>query len=202
MYTVGLDVDKNNLSIVFTEKILLYAGNFYFSTPLTFIVLGKMYLIHFVELSAGNFSSIIKTFFHGFVEKLVKNKLNMSKISDHISKHQTLKEEEFGFFLAGLIDGNGIFYKKQLVIVFSIKDVSLVYNIKKRIGYGHVYKIDKKTKLLYICNNIKGLYYILSLINGKIVTNCIYKQLIEHNYYELLNFNLLPPLKKLKFNNH
>lgn len=202
MYTVGLDVDKYNLSIVFTGKILLYAGKFYISTPLTFIVLGKRYLIHFLELSAGNFSSRINTFFHVFVGKLVKNTLNMPRISDHISEHHTLREEEFGFFLAGLIDGNGIFYKKQLEIVFSIKDVSLVYNIKKHIGYGHVHKIDKKTKLLYICNNIKGLYYILSLINGKIVTNCIYKQLIEHNYYELSEFNFLPPLKKIKFNNH
>ena len=40
MYTVGLDVD----SFVFTEKILLYAGNSCINSPLVFIALGTIYL--------------------------------------------------------------------------------------------------------------------------------------------------------------
>ena len=39
MFAVGLDVDQS----VFTEKILLYAGNFAISSPLVFIALGKIY---------------------------------------------------------------------------------------------------------------------------------------------------------------
>lgn len=49
MYTVGLDVDK----LVFTEKILLYAGNSSINSPLIFIMLGIIYL--FKRQSAGNF---------------------------------------------------------------------------------------------------------------------------------------------------
>ena len=48
MYTVGLDVDK----LVFTEKILLYAGNSSINSPLIFIMLGIIYL--FKRQSAGN----------------------------------------------------------------------------------------------------------------------------------------------------
>ena len=51
MYTVGLDVDK----LVFTVKILLYAGNSWLSNPLVFITLGKIYLF-FTGQSAVNFS--------------------------------------------------------------------------------------------------------------------------------------------------
>ena len=52
MYTVGLDVDK----LVFTEKILLYAGNSSINSPLIFIMLGIIYL--FKRQSAGNIKYI------------------------------------------------------------------------------------------------------------------------------------------------
>lgn len=58
MYSVGLDVDK----IVFTEKILLYAGNFCISSPLILAMLGKIYLEqnYLPEQSAGNCSFSMK----------------------------------------------------------------------------------------------------------------------------------------------
>ena len=53
MYSVGLDVD----TLVFTGKILLYAGNFCISSPLVFFALGTIYLLQYYlpEQSAGNF---------------------------------------------------------------------------------------------------------------------------------------------------
>ena len=58
MYSVGLDVDK--YKIVFTGKILLYAGNSCISSPLVFITLGKLYfsLKQYIlpGQSAGNLS--------------------------------------------------------------------------------------------------------------------------------------------------
>ena len=53
MFTVGLDVDN----LVFTEKILLYAGNSCISSPLAFIALGTICLskYYLTGLSAGNF---------------------------------------------------------------------------------------------------------------------------------------------------
>lgn len=50
MFSVGLDVDK----LVFTRKILLYAGNSYINSPLVLITLGTIYLFYKGQ-SAGNF---------------------------------------------------------------------------------------------------------------------------------------------------
>jgi len=46
------------------------------------------------------------------------------------------------------------------------------------------------------------LLIILSLINGKLVSNYKYDQLIKHNYSEHLNLSILPPLKKLILDNY
>lgn len=63
-------------------------------------------------------------------------------------------------------------------IIFSENDISLAYFIKKRIGHGNIYKIKNKKAVRYICKNEKGLFIILSLINGKLVSNSKYEQLI------------------------
>jgi len=78
----------------------------------------------------------------------------------------------------------------------------LAYFIKNRIGYGNVYKIKEKKAVKYICKHMKGLFYILSLINGKLVGNHKYEQLILHNYNEDFNIDILPPVKKLSLDNY
>ena len=196
MYTVGLDVDK----LVFTVKILLYAGNSWLSNPLVFITLGKIYL-YFTGQSAGNFSFSTKA------KAVTKNTYNkyyeLPKISEHVPLHNNnLNVEEFGYFLAGLIEGDGWFGKKELHIIFSDNDISLAYLIKKRIGHGNVYKIKDKKAVRYICKNKEGLFIILSLINGKFVSNSKYEQLIKHNYSEDFNINILPPLNYLSLDNY
>jgi len=112
MYTVGLDVDK----LVFTEKILLYAGNSWLSNPLVFIAFGKIYL-YFTRQSAGNFSFSTKA------QAVTKNTYikyqELPKISEHVPKHNNFNDENFGYFLAGLIEGDGWFGKKELHIIFS-----------------------------------------------------------------------------------
>ena len=87
-----------------------------------------------------------------------------------------------GPYLAGLIEGDGWFDKKQLHIIFSEYDTSLAYYLKKRIGYGIVYKIKEKKAVRYTCKHTKGLVYILTLINGKLVSKYKYQQLIFHNF--------------------
>ena len=55
------------------------------------------------------------------------------------TKHKSdFTDNEFGQFLAGLIEGDGWFGNKQLHIIFSIDDSPLAYLIKKRIGHGNV----------------------------------------------------------------
>jgi hypothetical protein len=197
MFAVGMDVDK----FVFTVKILLYAGNSWLSGPLVLIALGKIYL-YLTRQSAGNFF-----FFSIMAKAATKNTYNkyfeLPKISEHVPIHNNnLNDQEFGYFLAGLIEGDGWFGKKELHVIFSENDASLAYLIKKRIGYGNIYNIKNKRAIRYICKNKQGLATILSLINGKFVSNFKYNQLIKHNYSEDFNINILPPLNSLSLENY
>ena len=198
MYTVGLDVDKYNL--VFTTKILLYAGNSFINNSLVLSTNETIYLLlNYLEgQSAGNFS------FSTRATAVTNNTYNkLPKISEHRPKlKKNLSDEELGYFLAGLIEGAGSFEKKELHIVFTEKDVYLAYYLKSCIGYGNICKIKEKKAVRYTCKHMKGLFYILSLINGKLIGNYKYEQLILHNYSEDFNINILPPLKKLSMNNH
>lgn len=202
MYTVGLDVDK----FVFTKKILLYAGNSWLSIPLIFIMLGTIYLTQSV-LTVLLRQSARKFKFSTKAKAVTKNTYNkytdIPSISEHKGKHKSnLTRDDLGYFLAGLIEGNGWFGKKELHIIFAECDVSLAYYIKKQIGYGNVYKIKNKKAVRYICKNIKGLSIILYLINGKLVSFSKYEQLIKHKYSEEFNIVILPPLKVLSLDNY
>lgn len=133
----------------------------------------------------------------------------LNKISEHVPKHKSdFTDNEFGHFLAGLIEGDGWFGNKELHIFFSIDDSSLAYLIKKRIGHGNIYKIKNKKAVRYICKNQKGLSIILSLINGKLISHYKYEQLTasvnssSHKYSEYFNIKILPPLKNLSLNNY
>lgn len=199
MYTVGLDVD----TFVSTKKILLYAGNSIKSNPLVFITLGTIYLLqnYLLGQPAGNFS------FSSTATAITKNTYNkytnLPKIPEHVPLHKReLNDEELGYYLAGLIEGDGWFGKKELHIIFAESDVSLAYYLKKRVGHGNVYKIKNKKAVRYICKNQKGLSIILSLINGKFVSKYKYEQLIKHNYNEYLNIEILPPLNLLSLDNY
>jgi hypothetical protein len=214
MFSVGMDVDK----LVFTfwqyasltqaeaDKNLLFAENFCYiaSNPLIFIMLGKIFLLssNATEQSAGNFSfSTQPSGATASTKNTYNNYTKLPLISKHVSKHKSkLTLGELGYFLAGLIEGGGWFGKKELHIIFSEKDISLAYFIKKQIGYGNVYKIKNKKAVRYICKNEKGLFNILSLINGKLVTK--YDQLIKHNYSKMFNYTLLPPSNIITLDNY
>lgn len=199
MYTVGLDVDK----LVSNIKILLYAGNSWINSPLVLITIGIIYLLHYYMAgqSAGNFNFSTKA---TAVAKNTYNKYTeLVNISEHVPKHNSdFSDNELGHFLAGLIEGDGWFGKKELHIIFSENDISLAYFIKKCIGYGNVYKIKNKKAIRYICKDQKGLSIILSLINGKLVSHHKYEQLINQGYSEKFKIKILSPLKKISLDNY
>jgi hypothetical protein len=173
------------------EKILLFAGNFSLSSPLLLTRLGKIYLIPSKQ-SAGNFS--ISTKATAGSNNTYNSYLSLPKISEHVPKHRSnLSDLDFGYFLAGLIEGAGWFCFNQLHIIFSNRDISLAYLIKKRIGYGNVYNMKDKKAVRYVCKHKKGLELILSLINGKLLSSGKYDQLIKHNYPNIIKLSILPP---------
>jgi LAGLIDADG endonuclease len=94
-------------------------------------------------------------------------------ISIHVSTHlKPVNDDQFGHYLAGLIDGDGHFSnQQQLIIVFNSSDVSLAYYIKKQLGFGIIRKVKDKKVFILIVGSKKGLERVISLINGKIKIN-------------------------------
>ena len=114
---------------------------------------------------------------------------NVKPISVHTPKHlKPINDDQFGHYLAGLIDGDGHFSsKQQLVIVFYSLDVSLAYYIKARLGFGNVRKVKDKNAYLLIISSRKGLEKVINLINGQIRTeskfNQITSNILNHDNY-------------------
>lgn len=122
---------------------------------------------------------------------------NIKPISIHIPKHlKPTNDNQFGHYLAGLIDGNGHFSsKQQLVIVFNSLDASLVYYIKKRLGFGNVKKVKTKNAYILVISSKEGLEKVITLINGKIRTENKLDQIINN----ILNHERYKEFKE-KFN--
>lgn len=116
-------------------------------------------------------------------------------ISEHVPTHlKPLNDEQFGHYLAGLIDGDGHFSKKQqLVIVFNYLDASLAYFIKKQLGHGRIYKVKNKNAFILVISTKKGIEKVINLINGKIRTDNKYNQIIN---------NILNNSKFIELNNN
>jgi hypothetical protein len=114
-------------------------------------------------------------------ETVVKTE-NVKFISVHVPKHnKPVNDDQFGHYLAGLIDGDGHFSsKQQLIIVFHSLDVSLAYYIKDRLGFGNVRKVKDKNAFLLIIAAKKGIEKVINLINGKIRTVNKFNQIINN----------------------
>ena len=92
------------------------------------------------------------------------------KIPVKAPKHtKPLDDNDFGHYLAGLIDGDGHFSKApQLVIVFNKEDEFLANYIKNRLGHGNVYPVENKEAVIFVVADAAGLRKVIKLINGKI----------------------------------
>ncbi len=114
-------------------------------------------------------------------------------VSNHVPKHKKPAcDDEFGAYLAGLIEGDGYINKKviNISIAFHQLDLPLAYYIKKRIGFGVVNKVKDKNAFLYRAN-LEGSIVIAKLINGKLRTAKI------DNFYcllELINKRIPTPI--------
>ena len=96
-------------------------------------------------------------------------------------------------YLAGLIEGDGHFSsQQQLIIVFHSLDVSLAYYIKKMLGYGSVKKVKDKNAFILVISAKKGIEKVIHLINGKLITDNKYNQIIQN----ILNHRSYADFKK------
>ena len=101
-----------------------------------------------------------------------KNKIKIKiKIKTHLKSKKPITNKDFGFYLAGLIDGDGhISLQRQIIITFSSADVKLAYYIKSRLKCGNVRKVKDKNAYIYVISNQQGLLDVLHLINDKLRT--------------------------------
>lgn len=101
--------------------------------------------------------------------------------------HKPQTKEEFGYFLAGLIDGDGHINKLgYIIIVFAASNISVAYYIKKIIDHGSIKMITKKQAYTYVCSHSLGITKIRHLICNKLIIPEKIKQ-----------FNSRPPKRTL-----
>lgn len=139
--------------------------------------------------TAGNIFNIKNGTSETLCNETVVNTENVKSISVHVPEHlRPVSDDQFGHYLAGLIDGDGHFSsKQQLVIVFHSLDAPLAYYIKERLGFGNVKKVKDKNAFLLVIAARKGLEKVINLINGKIRTenkfNQITNNILNHDNY-------------------
>jgi LAGLIDADG endonuclease/Cytochrome C and Quinol oxidase polypeptide I len=117
--------------------------------------------------------------------------LNIKKVPLHVPQiHKPLNDEDFGHYLAGLIDGDGNIGLRNIVIAFNINDISLAYYIKRRLEYGNIVKIKGKNAVVLNITKAEGRLKVLNLINGKLRT-----------INKLNQIKKISPTNKVKFDN-
>lgn len=201
--------------------IWLFAGNFIKeqSPPAEYFksVVGKIFSFNLVysvlklfrlndEQSADNFlvldNSKDEVVFNikSIKENFISDDL---KISDHLKKHKKPEtSKELGYYLAGLIEGDGYIGDSRIEIAFHLDDTSSAYYIKKRIGYGSVLFLKGKNSVRYVLRHTVGLEKVFTLINGKLLSSPKRDQLIKHKYNEKYNKAILPVANFDLLSNH
>lgn len=135
-----------------------------------------------------------------FDSQLISNDLF---ISDHLRKHtKPDTDEEFGYYLAGLIEGDGYLGDRRIEIAFHIDDISSAYYIKKIIGYGSVLFLKGKNSVRYVLRHGVGLKKVFLLINGKLLGQPKIDQLIKRKYDEIYGKSILPKASFDLLTNH
>jgi hypothetical protein len=157
--------------------------------------------------SAGNILYINNGTSETLRDGVVVNLENVRRVSDHVPKHlKPLNNEQLGYYLAGLVDGDGHFSKaQQLVIVFSSPDAFLAYYLKEKLGYGNVKKVKDKNAYLLIISNKEGMLQVINLINGKLRTKQRFDQVVNNvlNHTKYTDQNIHFTLDSSKdFDNH
>ena len=119
---------------------------------------------------------------------------NKNVISEHAPKaKKPLTNLELGFFLAGIIDGNGHFSKKgYLAIVFHEKDISVAYYLKKALKQGYIRKVKNKRAYSFVCQAFET---VNALILDKLKRP---RKIKQFNHYSMSKVKHRSPFKDTK----
>ena len=189
MYAVGLDVDTSRVSFLNVSLVIiiwLYAGNFLFVCP--DFVDGK---IKQICTNTDNIGT--KKQSAGNLQVTENGEMSENeKISEHTKHNKPKSDEDLGYYLSGLIEGDGHLSRRGFEIIFHEKDVQNAYYIKNIIGYGSISKVKNKKAYKLSITNQAGRRKVWSLINGKLQGPYKIEQAIKHRYDTKFNCIILP----------
>lgn len=175
MYLVGMDVD----TFVFKEIVKSFEyhaicgeNNIIYSFIITQSQL-KEKIRYLKYQSAGNYFMC-----H-----------NVATISDHIINNHHYNYEQFGYYQAGLIEGDGNFGDRRLEIVLNKKDIKQAYYLRKQIGYGLIYPSNS---VKFVIRKEAGQRKIQELCNGKFMGRFKLDQQANRNWAK--DIILQPPM--------
>lgn len=142
----------------------------------------------------------------------ILNKYSININNNNIFKFKFLDnytEEEKGYYLSGLFEGDGNIYIKRFIIVFSIEDSYLAnylcqyfnigyiegkYNSKKELTAVAWYIINQHDQKLFINYiNPTGASQLAPAGNGKLLTYKRYDQYYKYGFDKSLNIQLKQP---------
>ena len=141
----------------------------------------------------------------------IKNKFKLNINNNNFyAKRIENNENEFGYYLAGYIEGDGCLvtpftYKNNtrnihvcsIQIIFHICDLEFVKLLQKKIGHGNIYFAKKTRSVRLMIQNIKGVLLVINLINGKMRTpkiNALSNMIDWLNTYKLEKINHIKKL--------
>jgi len=103
-------------------------------------------------------------------------------ISLHPPVHQKpFSNDDFGHYLAGLIEADGYFgIAKTVSIYFHSFDIGLAYYLRERLGVGYVSRIKDKEAFEFTIYSNTGVKKILSLVYNKIRCEKKFTQIINN----------------------
>lgn len=211
MYIVGLDADiKKSVScymVTYKHKFGYMLGNLFMTiVHLNLILFGKIYsylvLILILILTGGILNNINLKYNKQSAGNLKKTL--SGNISCHVplyykntkldkKKQMLLNKELLGYYLAGLIEGDGYIGTREIIISIHIKDIKNAYYLKKMIGYGKVLPYSHTNNAIRLCFYTKeARYAVFKLINGKILGKYKRDQLVKQKYDIEFNTKILP----------
>lgn len=94
---------------------------------------------------------------------------NFTAVSRHAPNARTMTVQQWGWWLAGLIDGHGHFNKLgYLVIAFDLNCVTTAYALKQRVGSGRVSRVKGKKALTYVLSHPAGRITVAHAVQDKL----------------------------------
>lgn len=117
-----------------------------------------------------------------------------SEVGVHIGKHiRPENETDIGYYLAGLIEGDGDIGERGFEMVFHESDAANAYYIKNILGYGSVSKVKNKIAIKLSIYHRGGVEKVWNLVNGKFIAKFKIDQARQRTYDKKFNTPILPP---------